>query len=486
QALVGRIAIRKTVWYDYTFGANGFVVDAYGLGFAVFTAASYLMFLIGLALLLGALWYRPRTYWGQRTILTGLTLAPLIANVLYLSGVVGGIDLSPVGLAIAIGGVAFGMVRYNVLDLVPVARDVVVDTMSAGVLVLDRRQRVLDANPGAARLLGDEVENLLGAPLEHVFAAGAALISLHSGADCNNNRCYDLIEHRGCWLELSLTPLGDTKRPYGRLLVLRDVTEQVDTENALRRAVNEAEAANDAKVRLLATMSHELRTPLTGILGFSELLREELVGPLNEAQHDYVGNVLESGEHLLGLINDLLSYAKLEFGEAMLDVREVVVPDLLDEIIEALTPAMRQNTLLGDYSRGLGTIYTDPVQLKELLRHLLDNAAKFTHSGTVTLVARREDEALILSVRDTGIGIAPDYLPDLFKAFSQADTSYTRHYGGSGIGLALVGHICRLLGGTITVDSTLGEGSSFTVRLPVDVREASPPAARDGLVRVRA
>jgi signal transduction histidine kinase len=217
-------------------------------------------------------------------------------------------------------------------------------------------------------------------------------------------------------------------------------------------------------------MSHELRTPLNGIIGFSELLFDEKPGPLNAKQKEYLQDVLNSGRHLLQLINDVLDLAKIEAGRMNLIIEEFSLSGLLDEVCAVITPSLRAKGLRFDrtVAPDLPQVTLDQQKVKQIMYNLLSNAVKFTgEGGTVRLAARlADDDDVRIEVGDTGIGIRAEDLAKLFVEFQQIHGGADRRYQGTGLGLALTRRIVGLLCGRIEVSSEAGKGSSFRVFLP--------------------
>jgi signal transduction histidine kinase/DNA-binding response OmpR family regulator len=259
-------------------------------------------------------------------------------------------------------------------------------------------------------------------------------------------------------------------------------------ERSLARAMVSARDANQAKSAFLANMSHELRTPMNAILGYSEMLIEEAE---DEGQEDFIPDlkkIHQAGSHLLTLINDVLDLSKIESGKMEAFAESFDVGALVDQVSGTVQPLMPANSNQFAVERGeeLGQAYQDLTKLRQALLNLLSNASKFTHEGTVTLSAQREagpdEDWLVFSVSDTGIGIAPDSLEHVFGEFSQADTSTTRDYGGTGLGLTISRRFCRMLGGDLTLTSQLGAGSTFTIRLPARLPGTERPLAEPAAV----
>jgi PAS domain S-box-containing protein len=275
-------------------------------------------------------------------------------------------------------------------------------------------------------------------------------------------------------VEISLSPL---ETEDGTLVssAIRDITERKRIERALHEKNIELEKANLAKDRFLASMSHELRTPLNAIIGFTGTLLMRLPGPLTEDQEKQLRTIQTSARHLLSLINDLLDLARIESGKIQLHFEPVSCRALLEDVTETLSPLARQKGLRfnAEVPQQDITVFTDQRALRQILINLTNNAIKFTDAGEVriSLMERRIDGASTVSitVTDTGVGIKAEDQSKLFQAFTQLDSTSTRRFEGTGLGLYLCQKLSDLIGGTLTLQSRHGEGSAFSLTLPKDV-----------------
>jgi signal transduction histidine kinase/CheY-like chemotaxis protein len=272
---------------------------------------------------------------------------------------------------------------------------------------------------------------------------------------------------------------GELRELYGSMEdKIRARTRELQLANdELSVARVAAEEANKTKSAFLANMSHELRTPLNAIIGYSEMLQEDAADKGDEEPIEDLKKIEGAGRHLLGLINDILDLSKIEAGKMEVFIEKVDIEPLVNEVVSIVQPLADKNAnaLELDCASDVGVFLSDETKVKQCLLNLMSNANKFTSGGKVSLIVRRDaDRAIVFRVSDTGLGMTQDQLGRLFQAFTQADASTTKRFGGTGLGLAITRHFCTALGGDISVESTPGAGSTFTIRLP-DLHEAAAP-----------
>lgn len=260
--------------------------------------------------------------------------------------------------------------------------------------------------------------------------------------------------------------------PDGKRIIISmalDITDRLKAQEAMQSAKETAEYASRAKSDFLANMSHELRTPLNAIIGFAEILRDELVGPINDEQQECVNDIRTSGQHLLEMINDILDLSKIEAGKMFLQLEEFAIVDAVEEVNTIISSLARQKDIQLTLSCPENAmIEADRVKVKQIFYNLLSNAVKFTpEGGKVTTILNTTPTTLQAEVIDTGIGIAEEDQMKLFAPFTQIDTSKSRRFGGTGLGLALTQRLIELHGGEIRVTSEEGEGSTFFFSMPI-------------------
>jgi signal transduction histidine kinase len=281
------------------------------------------------------------------------------------------------------------------------------------------------------------------------------------------------IRHIRCEGRCERDGTGDVIALFG---IMQDVTERTIYEQNLTEAKENAERAYSAKSQFLANMSHELRTPLNAIIGFSEMMQRQLLGPIGSVRYlDYIAGIRESGEHLLDLIADILDMSKIEAGKYELDLEELHI----SKVIRLAVHMMEGRATEAKLSIGIEVsnenlqVVADRRALMQILLNLLSNAVKFTEpGGSVRIECIERGDYVSIKVHDTGIGIPANQLKTITRPFEQAASHYTRKHEGTGLGLAITKELIELHGGTLHIDSTVGVGTTVTVRMPYNAGDA--------------
>ncbi len=372
----------------------------------------------------------------------------------------------------------------------------ILDSAGEGICGLDLAGQITFINPTAAALFGYQAEELIGHHHHAIVHYARPDGSPYPQEECPiygalRDGTVRRADDEMFWrkngtafpVEYIATPIVESDAVSGAVITFRDITERKRAERALQQAKEAAEEAraiaenaNRAKSQFLANMSHELRTPLNAIIGYSEMLKEEAQDMGEEAFVEDLEKVYAAGKHLLGLINDVLDISKIEAGKMEVFPEEFSLSKILGEVVSTVEPLVekKHNVLRAEYPEDLGDMFSDLTKLRQILLNLLSNAAKFTENGEIVLRVERgrfawcpDGEGVEFTVRDNGIGMTPEQQAKLFQAFNQADASTTRKYGGTGLGLAISKKFAEMMGGGVSVDSEFGEGSSFSIRLPV-------------------
>ena len=465
------------------------LANSFGPGFWLFVAYTYVLILL-VAYLLARVVVRRRHYYRSQAVslLIG-AFVPLIWNSTYITGTspVVGLDLTP--CAFAISGIAWlwAILRYRLFDLMPLARDVLVDRMRDGMIVVDELERIADLNPAVQAMLDLPAERTLGQPAVQVLGRYPGVLKAWQ----SSGTAEVSVDHGGhsSFFDASFSSLVDYRgRRKGSLGILHDMTERKGMENELRRAKEKAEESSRVKSTFLANMSHEIRTPMNGIIGMTELALDT---DLTFAQREYLEAVRSSSNSLLSLLNDILDFSQIEAERLALERTELNLRQIVGEVIDMTMHRASEKgleLLLYVHPDIPVRLSGDPLRLRQILANLVGNAVKFTAQGEVVVEARLRRQAarqatILFSVADTGIGIAPDQIDKVFESFTQADSSTTRRYGGTGLGLTISKQLIEMMGGRIWVESEEGRGTTFyfTVECEVLQNEEAPPDTVEGI-----
>jgi PAS domain S-box-containing protein len=445
---------------------------------------SMLLLLIGTMIMLAGMLRTFSIYTGQYAALLVGALTPWIANIIYFTSADTSAASDLRGIAVTISAVttAWAVYRYQLFDAMPFARDMITESINTGVLVLNPQRQVVNMNPAAARITGVKMDEAIGQTIDAVLNCHEQIfknleqikfeaeITLGEG---ENLRYYDL----------RLRPLYDQVRNIaGQLILLQDVTLHKQAEEELVKARDAAESSNRSKSTFLANMSHELRTPLNAIIGYSEMLEEDAADLGYDDFTPDLQKIRTAGRHLLDLINNVLDISKIEAGRMEVYAEKFDLYEMVSGLEAGVLPQIKKhgNTFQVNCPVDIGIVYTDMTKLRQVLFNLLSNAAKFTEQGTIALTVESAphlesgEDWITFRIADTGIGMAPEEQERLFQPFMQADSSTTRRYGGTGLGLTISRRFCEMLGGAIELESEKGRGTLFTVSLPANLPGAEP------------
>jgi signal transduction histidine kinase/CheY-like chemotaxis protein len=450
----------------------------------------YIYYLYNYVLIFWGIWYfviafikSTRIYKKQAGVMLSAVVVPLIFNSLFVFDILPfkNIDMTPVTFAITGIMLSYGLFKVGFLDLVPIARDEVIENMDDIVIVLDNKFRILDMNPQANIIFNSivgkkQIQNIYGKPIESIISSWPEFFQKIKKLQVVNEKISITLDDTICHYHLKVLPIQDRNGDIsGKLIVMRDITTlEVALEEA-KESKTQAELANSFKSRFLANMSHEIRTPMNAVIGITDLLYNE---EGNEDKKEKLRTILSSAESLLTIINDVLDYSKIEAGKMKLERIPYSLSDTVRDSIEMFkVNAIRKglNIRMNVTSKVPKKVIGDPIRIRQVLVNLIGNALKFTSFGEVRIlidvVERNGIENIFISVSDTGVGIDEAKITQLFESFNQLDTSTTRKYGGTGLGLSIVKNLIDLMGGRIEVKSRVGIGTTFDVVLPMEIFE---------------
>lgn len=589
------------IWKTTTLNTEGdfpLLVLTHGSVFWLHVIYTYIFFGLATFILLNDLMQSPELYRGQIIALLVSSLMPWLGNMLYVANISPTIDPSPFSFLITIIGMTWGISRYGLLNIVPIAHERLIESLVDGIIVINENNEIVELNPSARKMLnGTENKLLVGTKVyEHIHAGPFRAANLkHKDETAYDEMKVSTVDNKELFLDMRISPIrekqqirgrvivlrditqrkhfeqnlkrqslvlenitdsvivtdlegkiiqcnpattqlfgyqqhdlinkrldvwiksetypqtenditktlaenkrwegeivfcrkngevgvcettvvlfqDDRSKALGRVVVSRDITQRKETERLLREAKETAENANQAKTTFLANMSHEFRTPLTAIVGYSDLIADDLGDTDPEVIRADLKKIQVASNHLLNLIDGVLSIAKIETGKVEFQIEAFSVKNLVNEVQITMGQLAEnsRNKIEINVDADVNAMVSDALKIKQILLNLLGNANKFTKDGILKLnVSRHVDKNDVawikFSVVDTGIGITPEQLALVFEPFHQVDASSTREFGGSGLGLTISRYFSKMLGGNLTAESTPGEGSAFSLVLP--------------------
>jgi PAS domain S-box-containing protein len=449
-----------------------------------YIAYSYLLLLVSALLLIGFIFRQAKPFRSQALVVFAGGLIPWIVSIIYLTGnsPVPGLDLTPFSITLSGSLAAWAILNFRFLDLVPIARETLVEILPDGILALDSQNRIQDINEAALSFLGISNRMVIGLPAEATDATEKLLLT--SIVDKNPVELIE-IKCNGAVKTYSIVKKSVKNQPGGRLVIISDITGLKQTEKELIIAKEKAEESDRLKSAFLANMSHEIRTPLNGIMGFTELLKMSDVTP--EQQQTYLDIIKNGGDRMLNIINDIIDISRIDSGQMKVSHLRTNIIELVQSVFSFFKPEADAKGISlifkNNQSFDESIIITDYDKVFAILANLVKNAIKFTRTGYVEIGYRREVSYFEFFVKDSGIGIRPEQGEFIFDRFRQGSESLTRNYEGTGLGLSISKAYAEMLGGKLWFESEYGKGSVFYFGLPFE-SSAYSPAIIDEIIPV--
>jgi PAS domain S-box-containing protein len=438
---------------------------------------TYILLAISTVLIVRALLRNPDMYRGQAgSLLVGIA-APWLGYAISNLGLFSlPINLAPFAFTITGLVIAWSVYKVQLQNIAPIAFETVIDSMNDSVFILDMGNNILNVNPAGQRMLGRSASQVIGCNAREVFKDQSDLIDLYQHAMNIREEIAVGVDSQKQYFELSISPLTDSQdNILGRAIVLHDISDRKQAENAMLIARDQALESSRAKSHFLARVGHELRTPLGVIRGYADLLKEPAYGALSEQQARAVKEIIDSTQRVSDMVSELLDEARLAAGAVQLDIKPFTPALILKDVQEKLSVLAQQKglALTTNIDPELPTqMLGDPTRINQMVTNLASNSIKFTKEGEVSIqFYQRSKKQWAMEVSDTGPGIAKKALKDIFEPFRQADGSIARKYGGTGLGLSIVKHLTTMMDGKIKVKSKVGVGSTFTIILPIYTRD---------------
>jgi len=470
-----------TDWHIRTLTGNSSILQfVHGPFFWASTVFAYGLLIAGTVMIVQALRRRPEVYRAQILgILVGFIfpwVTNLVSNIFY------NIDLTPFAFIITVIAFIWSIFRQHLFESPPNAFETVIESMIDPVFILNMRNQIVNANPAAQQMLGLSANEIIDHQAREVFANQTDILDVYEHAVNIREEITIGSASQMRHYELAISPLTDRlDKILGRAVILHDISDRKKVEQAMASARDQALESSRVKSEFLARVSHELRTPLGVIRGYADLLSEPEYGTLSELQTKAVSEIIDSTDRISGMVGELLDEARLAAGAVQLEAKPFNPAELLNDVKEKLSVLAGQKSLeltteldaeLPDQLLG------DPTRIHQMVTNLTSNSIKFTKKGRVGIrFFLCNTNQWAFEVTDTGPGIPKEAHESIFEPFRQADNSIPRIFGGTGLGLSIVKHLTNLMDGQIMVESEVGNGSTFTVFLPLNQEVPDAPVS---------
>lgn len=449
-----------------------------GVFYWIHVAYSYLLIVLGSFLLISKVLRSPRLYRRQSLAVLFGAVGPIVGDVLSTFGLlpVSWLDMTPFFFTLTGIAMAWGVFQFRLLDIVPIARDTVIESMSDGVLVLDDEDRIVDINPVAEGIVSLTASEVVGQPAEEVLSRWPNLVKRYRSVPETHTeiavgegvvqRCFDL----------RISPLRDWRRRLaGRLIVLRDVTDRKIIETELQKAKEAAEAANQAKTDFISIVTHELRSPMSAIHGSATLLADEGAGSVNAEQAEFLDIIAFNTRRMITLVTDLNDISRIESGRILLRFAAIPMSQVIEDVVNSTQAQIEEmhHSLRIKVPDDLPPVWGDRTRLGQVLTNLVSNACKFTPKcDEITIraehVADEGNPGIVhVSVKDNGIGIRAEDQHKIFQKFFRAADEEVSEVPGTGLGLSIAKSLVEMQGGRIWFESEFRKGTTFHFTVPV-------------------
>jgi PAS domain S-box-containing protein len=451
----------------------------------------YTLLLIGISFLVRSYRTTAPIFKKQTLIILIGTIIPWFGNIIYQMGFrpYEYIDTTPLVFSFMGLIIGFGLLRFKLFDIVPIARETVVDKLRDGVLVLDYLDRIVYVNQAMRTYFQGIGKDVVGRACNDVFSAYPELLKLIDMRQSDNRTTVKLKNNKGgeeTFLDVTTSLLEAEETIYtGQMLNFHDITYQKRSERDLIEARFQAEESDKLKTAFLANMSHEIRNPMNGIIGFASILKEHDLD--EEERRSYLDIIEKNAEQLLFIINDIIDISKIESGQERVKPDTLELSSLLQDLSANFSVQASEKDITFEVKNRISkkdsSIITDPVKLRQILLNLIGNAIKFTLKGSVRLTTELIDGHVHFVIKDTGVGIKNQDMEMIFDRFMQAENDNSLIARGTGLGLSISKGYAMLLGGNIIVESRYGKGSMFLLKIPHIRPNADFPINFDNVIQ---